>query len=405
MKILKIGHMGDAHLTEKKYVDDSKRSLQFIRDEVLSDKEMDALIVPGDVWDGLVKLDKNSPLYFAAEYFKQIADEKPILMIYGNHDKPNSLEIFNIMSENIYVVSKIIELVYIHEKKFYPLSEFKNSGHPKPNAVFYCIPYPEHNKWLDDKTILNGKIEDDELDKKIKEELIKQDQFVKDLGLIDVKKIIVAHGSLEGFIQNEYISKMVADNYHFSIDTFNSINPDYVALGHIHKFQTLMNGKACYPSSIYSVNFGERDKKFFCKITFSKENAVDEFHFEKKEIPTRSREVLSLKWDKNKTDEEFIQLINKTIEDSKSKIDKSTFEIAITAPSRILDNIVYASDYDIKIKTDTIETDPQKITLIEDEEEEDLFTRWYKLKFEVDPKKELLEKHEMILKEMRDEEL
>jgi hypothetical protein len=85
---------------------------------------------------------------------------------------------------------------------------------------------------------------------------------VKHLDLNKIFKIGIAHGTMQGSSKADgQDSRYLNEDVHFIESTFDEM--DYVALGHIHKFQTIgKKHRACYPSSIYSVNFSEEDDKF-----------------------------------------------------------------------------------------------------------------------------------------------
>jgi exonuclease SbcD len=256
--MIKFGHIADCHIN-RKFIIEGIKALSQIKDNCLKEK-VEFLIIAGDFWDKLVHLTEDSPVNKATTIIKEIAEIIPIIIIYGNHDVRGSLEIFEKLSSNITVISEP-ELLCKVEGKIQKYNDSLN-----PDALFFCFPYLR-------KEGIKKKLKEEKREKIIEksEHIIesyvrytkqKMLEKVKHLDLNKIYKIAIAHGSMRGVKtakgqDSHYLNKDV----HFIEDTFEEM--DYIALGHIHAFQTLgKEYRACYPSSIYSVNFSEEGDRF-----------------------------------------------------------------------------------------------------------------------------------------------
>ena len=257
--MIKFGHIADCHIN-KKYITEGIKALKQIKN-ICIEENAEFLIIAGDFWDKLVHLTEDSPLNKAAEIIKEIAEIIPIIMIYGNHDVRGSLEIFEQLSSNITVVSEP-ELLCRTEGKIYKYNKNLN-----PDILFFCFPYLRKEnvkkKLKEEKQeIIIEKAEHiiESYVRYTKQKMLSQ---VKHLDLNKIYKIAIAHGSMKGFkdAKGQDTHYYNINDIHYIENTFEEM--DYIALGHIHAFQTMgKEYRACYPSSIYSVNFTEEGDKF-----------------------------------------------------------------------------------------------------------------------------------------------
>lgn len=268
--MIKFGHIADCHIN-RKFITEGIKALSQIKDNCLKEK-VEFLIIAGDFWDKLVHLTEDSPVNKATSIIKEIAEILPIIIIYGNHDVRGSLEIFEKLSNNITVVSSP-ELLCKVEGKIERYNESLN-----PDALFFCFPYLR-------KEGIKKKLKEEKQENVIEkaEHVIesyvrytkkKMLERVKHLDLDKIYKIAIAHGTMRG-VKNAigqdsyYLNKDV----HYIEDTFEEM--DYIALGHIHAFQTLgKEYRACYPSSIYSVNFSEEGDRFCLVVEIDEDKTL-----------------------------------------------------------------------------------------------------------------------------------
>lgn len=264
--MIKFAHIADCHIN-KNFINEGISSLTQIK-EIIKKENCEFLLISGDFWDKLIYLTEDSPLNQAAEIIKDISLSIPIIMIYGNHDVKGSLEIFEKISNNITVISEPTILCRTNNK-ILPFNKEINNY----DIVFLCIPYLR-------KEYIKKKIKEENIEEIIKNDIIIE-PYIRHLKLEmlkninnDVYKIAVAHGTMSDCKNSigqelEYLT----NDIHFIYDTFYDL--DYAALGHIHLFQTLGHEfRACYPGSIYSVNFTEEDDKYCLIVTLENDKTL-----------------------------------------------------------------------------------------------------------------------------------
>lgn len=256
--MIRFGHIADCHIN-KLFIDEAIKSLSQIQNICIKEKS-EFLIIAGDLWDKLVHLTEDSPLNRAATLIKNISEFIPIIIIYGNHDVRGSLEIFEKLSHNITVVSEPTLLCRVDGK----IRKFEKDLNP--DTLFFAFPYARKEavkkklkEELGQETVQKA---EHVIESYIRYEKQKMIEKVKHLDLNKIFKIGIAHGTMQGSSKADgQDSRYLNEDVHFIESTFDEM--DYVALGHIHKFQTIgKKHRACYPSSIYSVNFSEEDDKF-----------------------------------------------------------------------------------------------------------------------------------------------
>ncbi|HDS01355.1 MAG TPA: hypothetical protein ENO07_04975, partial [candidate division Zixibacteria bacterium] len=91
---LKLIHFADLH-ARRDNLDKVEKFFEFAL-QVAEDKEPDIVVIPGDIWDGEVAVNENSPLYMVIRYIRRLAMLQDVYMIPGtpSHDRPGSLNIF-----------------------------------------------------------------------------------------------------------------------------------------------------------------------------------------------------------------------------------------------------------------------------------------------------------------------
>lgn len=264
--MIKFLHIADCH-TNIKNRDESIKSLIQIKERCLKDKGIEFLIMAGDFWDQVVSLTRFSPVSEAIEIIKEIAEKIPIIMIYGNHDVSKSLEIFTTVSKNITVVEEASLICRVNGK--FKIYEKKDN----PDSLFYCFPYIEdyHAQvaWAEE----TGKKGIEKVENKV-EYYIRNKKLIwnEETKHLKVPRIGIAHGTMVNATRCEGQNSWYLNNHvHYVLETFEGLH--YVALGHIHKYQTfkMKSGLAAYPGSIYSCNYSELDEKTFLIVEIDKD--------------------------------------------------------------------------------------------------------------------------------------
>lgn len=317
--------MSDTH-NKIEYLDECLNTQDFIFRKS-SENNIDAMIHSGDLWDKAFTADDNGPQNQIALLYKKYSNIFPILIIKGNHDPKGSLKIFNHLNgTKIYATEEVFETIALVNKEFKNIKDLAEDEIPK--ALFHAITYPEANLILTYEEI--------KLNNNNKHILNKITNFLtnsKKLNKWGVPNIVVFHGSIKNYKINETQMISTQDDVTVTTEVLNCINPDYVACGHIHLFQSFHPNypNICYAGSTWAINYGEQDIKSFNIVTLSK----NKFEQTKFEIPARKRIVktINLETDtfkklddtykeliKNETD--FLELIIQHDKDLTDKIKK-----------------------------------------------------------------------------------
>lgn len=337
-------HIADTHFSDNKlYLRDSLESQDFIEKTAIK-KEVKCIIHAGDLWDYSIRADnkKNSPFNLVTQRFKNLSKIVPILIIKGNHDADGSLLIFNDISDRkIIATEDSFRIIGLYEKNFYYIEEFESLPGIQPEALFFTISYPEKNKLLTIEEIKESENLNEKINEKIKNELtnakLKTDKY-------NCPKIIVFHGSIKNYKKCEGQYSPGGEDFQLEAKSFNMIDYDYVAMGHIHNFQTFapLYPKVCYSGSTWSTNYSETDDKFLSYIEIDNKN----YKHEPIKINCRKRIQLIINLDELKMP---VQELEKIYE--KAKINTfDYFDIKITCKKEFSSKIKHiVSTSNIKI--------------------------------------------------------
>jgi len=204
-------------------------------------------------------------------------------MINGNHDNPVSfgrattLDIFGILNVSGVKVVTEPELLNIDTK----------SG---PVQVF-GLPWPTKNLFLTKEEYKD--FTDEEITKEIQSRASKKIKKYARMMKPGIPAIFAAHlAAAEATYSGSERSAIIGRDPVFSTQVLAQKEFDYVALGHIHKFQDLnLNNHppVVYPGSIERINFGEeKDDKGVCLVNIEKGNTSYEF------IPLPARKFVTI---------------------------------------------------------------------------------------------------------------
>jgi exonuclease SbcD len=286
-KAIKVIHFADLHLGMENYgridpktglhqrVIDFLKSFNFLVNAAI-ERDVALVVFAGDAF----RNQKPNPT-LQREFARMIrrltkADIKVVLLV-GNHDLPNMTKQAHAMAvygalelDGVYVASNA-ELLTIDTKQgpvqVATLPHFSRSqltASLKEDSVEY------NNKTLGElSALMSQRIE----------------QFVANLAAdvdTDLPAILTAHASVStAVVGTECRSIMSGHEMTILPGTLQRPEFDYVALGHIHKFQDLSKG--AYPHLVYSgsidrVDFGEeKEEKGFCLIDLVRGKTTYEF--------------------------------------------------------------------------------------------------------------------------------
>ena len=290
---MKFLHLADVHLGMENYgridpstglhtrLKDFIKCFSFAIDIALEEK-VDLVIFAGDAY----KNSNPNPTHqreFARQIYRLSEAEIPVIMINGNHDNPvsfgkaASLDIFDTLNvSGIRVVTKP-ELLDIETR----------SG---PVQIF-GLPWPTKNLFLTKEEYKD--FNDEESTKEIQKRASKKIKEYARMMKPGTPAIFTAHlAAAEASYSGSERSAIIGRDPVFSTQVLAQKEFDYVALGHIHKFQDLnLNNHppVVYPGSIERINFGEeKEDKGVCLVNI--ENGKTSYEF----IPLPARKFVTI---------------------------------------------------------------------------------------------------------------
>lgn len=240
--IMKILHFADAHVgvttngfPDNDYVNSRVRdyieSLEILV-TVAEALQPDLILFAGDMFH----TNRPAPIYMAevAKILRDFSKIAPTVMIPGNHDM---------------VRARAVTAITTYQKLHVPGLHIVESVEPLHLEIsgtsvgIGCMPYPYKSSYKDDFVV------------GVTAELHK---LLADCQDADYK-ILLGHFTVEGSIFG--VEREMALGFDGSIPVESLQGWDYVALGHIHKFQNLGSSEApiIYPGAVDRVSFGEED--------------------------------------------------------------------------------------------------------------------------------------------------
>lgn len=298
-----IIHTADIHIGVENYsrpdpkTRTSSRLQDFLRslDELVDysiDNEADLVLICGDIYKS-----RNPTQTHQREFVKRISrlanQGIKVFLLAGNHDSPNvpgpatTLDIFPTLNiENVQIANElntqivqtrngsiqIISLPWIRKGDFMSLEKYNQLSNEKFNSA-------------------------------IEEKLI--EDLDKEIANLDssMPSILASHVSVDLAKTSSEKSMTLGKDYLLPTKFLANPKLDYIALGHIHKHQTLNNDPpVVYSGSLERIDFGEeKDSKGFCVIDIStsldKKNKLNSYEFV--EVNARRFKTIHIKVEEN----------------------------------------------------------------------------------------------------------
>ena len=290
---MKLLHLADIHLGMENYgrIDPSSglhtRLKDFIKCfsyaiDIALEEKVDLVMFTGDAYKNS-NPNSTHQREFARQIYRLSEAEIPVIMINGNHDIPvsfgraTSLDIFDTLNvSGMRVVTKP-ELLKV-ETKAGPIQVFG-------------IPWPTKNLFLTKEEYKD--FTDEEITKEIQKRASEKIREFARMMKPGTPAIFAAHlAAAEATYSGSERSAIIGRDPVFSAPVLAQKEFDYVALGHIHKFQDLnLNNRppVVYPGSIERINFGEeKEDKGICLVSIEKGNTSYEF------IPLPARKFVTI---------------------------------------------------------------------------------------------------------------
>lgn len=281
MTKIRLLHFADLHIGMENYgrldpaTGVNRRVMDFLRrfDEVIDyglEHEVDLVIFAGDAY----KRRSPNPTYQRAfaRRVKRLADAGvPVVLLIGNHDLPamvqkaSSVDIFRTLDVPNVVVGRD-ERVHHIETRHGPVQ-------------VATVPYPARQRLLahDDYRGLSIK----QLDEALENIVTANIQALAQQLSPDIPTVLTAHLTVSGATFGSERSVMIGRDAVILKSALADPAWDYVALGHIHKHQSLNEGgypPVVYAGSLERIDFGEQGQpKGFCWVELARGETTWQF--------------------------------------------------------------------------------------------------------------------------------
>lgn len=260
---MKILHTADWHIGKQLYKhsleDDLTMFFEWLEETIATEK-IDILMVAGDIFDHSFPSTHSVATYYRL-LTSMIGRKIQIIITGGNHDSVNHLHasrpILNML--NIRVVGGITENLM---DEIIPLTD----SNGKLEAILLAVPYLRDR---DVRNFVSSQTESDRL-ADIKSGIVNHYQSVRDLAISTYgsNHPIIAMGHL--YLQGAQSSDSERE---IQVGNLAAVDADslkgmfhYMALGHIHRPQSFLDGAIQYSGSPISLSFSEKDDLKRCVI-------------------------------------------------------------------------------------------------------------------------------------------
>ncbi len=281
MNKIRLLHFADLHVGMENYgrLDPATgvngRVLDFLRrfDELIDyglEREVDLVIFAGDAY----KRRNPSPTYQRAfaRRVKRLADAGvPVVLLVGNHDLPamvqraSSVDIFRTLDVPNVVVGRVEDIHHIETRR-------------GPVQVA-TVPYPVRQRLLAHDEYRGLSVE--QLDQALRGIVTDNIHALAAKLTPDVPAVLAAHLTVSGATFGSERSVMIGRDAVILKSALADPAWDYVALGHVHKHQSLNDGgypPVVYAGSLERIDFGEEGQpKGFCWVELARGETEWEF--------------------------------------------------------------------------------------------------------------------------------
>ncbi len=269
LSTLRILHLADIHLGMENYgrldpatglstrLGDFLKSLNQAIDWALNN-DVHLVLIAGDIFKN-----RDPTPTVQREFAKCVrrlsAADLPTFIIVGNHDVPNAWQRAN--SVEIYSALAVPQITIAQKPGLHTIDT--RSG----KVQIVALP------WLSRSYVLsNSEFRNLDPESLNRETVTLIENFIDaQVSKLDpsLPALLVAHASVQGAVFSSERDIMLGSDVVLPKTVVANPSFDYVAMGHIHKYQVLSHGKPpiIYPGSLERIDFGEeRDKKGFVAV-------------------------------------------------------------------------------------------------------------------------------------------
>ena len=299
--MVKVLHFSDLHLGVENYgrldpdtglnsrLADFLRAFDYVVDYAL-EHVVDLVIFAGDAY----KTRRPSPTYqreFARRIRRLSAQGVPVVLLVGNHDKPNIPERASTLG-----IFATLEIANVRVAGVPGTWTIETAG---GDVQVVALPWVTRSQLLTREEYKNQNIEEINSIMVEKIEHLLADQ-ISQLNPA-VPAILTAHGTVQGAVYGSERSVMLGQDVVLPLSLVARSAFDYVALGHIHKHQVLREDPpVVYCGSLERIDFGEeKEDKGFVVAEVSRGGTEWRFHstharrFVTVDVTARDREPMA----------------------------------------------------------------------------------------------------------------
>ena len=334
-----IVHTADIHIGVENYgrpdpvTKTSTRLVDFLDtlDEVVtfaSENSADIVLFCGDAYKSR-NPNQTHQREFAKRIYSLANNGIQVFLLIGNHDSPNipgpasALDIFPTLNiPNVRIGSTLT--THLIETKSGPIQ-------------IVSLPWVRKGQFM--SSAETDQLSTGELNSTIQSMLTTEISYQASNLDPDIPSILSGHVSIDSARTSSEKSMMLGNDYVLLKSSVALPQFDYVALGHIHKYQLLNETpKVVYPGSLQRIDFGEeKDVKGFCSIHLDPTKKTGQRETSYKFIPVNARRMVTIKITLDEIDQEPTNTIITEIK--KHKITDSIVQVMIEVPALLYDQI------------------------------------------------------------------
>ena len=334
-----IVHTADIHIGVENYgrpdpvTKTSTRLVDFLDtlDEVVtfaSENSADIVLFCGDAYKSR-NPNQTHQREFAKRIYSLANNGIQVFLLIGNHDSPNipgpasALDIFPTLNiPNVHIGSTLT--THLIETKSGPIQ-------------IVSLPWVRKGQFM--SSAETDQLSTEELNSTIQSMLTTEISYQASNLDPDIPSILSGHVSIDSARTSSEKSMMLGNDYVLLKSSVALPQFDYVALGHIHKYQLLNETpKVVYPGSLQRIDFGEeKDVKGFCSIHLDPTKKTGQRETSYEFIPVNARRMVTIKIALDEIDQEPTSTIITEIK--KHNITDAIVQVMIEVPALLYDQI------------------------------------------------------------------